>query len=91
MKIFQFAEGSAGQVDLQLRHDGVEVIAVDGQRLSRAASEIAQDQIVRGLVFGDHDGFTFGFDAEFNHALIIRFPERSLRYPHPGETSVVEP
>ena len=91
MKIFQFAEGSAGQIHLQLRHHGVEVIAVNGQRLRRAASEITQNQIVRGFVFGYHDRLAFWLNSEFNHALIIRFPERSLRYHQPGGTSVVEP
>ncbi len=91
MKIIQLAERHAGQVDLQFRHDGVEVIAVNGQRLRRAPSEIAQNQIMRRLIFGDHDGLPPGLDAKFDHALIIRFPERSFRYHQSGGTKVVDP
>ncbi len=67
MKILQLAEGRAGQINLQFRHDGVEVIAVDGKRVRRAAPEIAQDQIVRGLFFSDNDGLTLGLNAQFDH------------------------
>ena len=91
MKIFQLAKRSARQLHLQFRHDSVEVIAVNGQRLRSPPPEIAQDQVMRRLLFSDHDGLPLRLDAEFDHALIIRFPERSFRYHHPGGTKVVDP
>ena len=91
MKIIQLAKRSASQADLQFPHDSVKVVAVNRQRLRSAPPEIAQNQVMRRLIFSDHNGFTPGLDAKFDHALIIRFPERSFRYHHCGGTKVVDP
>ena len=91
MKIIQFAKRAARQIDLQFFHDGVEVIAVDSQRLRSAPPEIPQNQVMCRLIFGNHNGLPPRLDAKFDHALIIRFPERSFRYHHLCGTKVVDP
>ncbi len=91
MKIFELAESRSGEVHIELGHHGVEVVATDRHRLRGAPAEITQHEIVRGLFFLDHNRFALGLDAEFDHAVIIRFPAPSIRYPQPGGTRVVEP